>query len=80
MVMSILERTREIGVMKAIGGSDGDIRRIFLVEASAIGVLGGVGRRRARLGGGPRHQLRRQQLHPEPGRCRRATCSRSRCG
>ena len=42
MVMSILERTREIGVMKAIGGSDADIRRIFLVEASAIGVLGGV--------------------------------------
>lgn len=42
MVMSILERTREIGVMKAIGASDGDIRRIFLVEASAIGVLGGV--------------------------------------
>lgn len=43
MVMSILERTREIGIMKAIGGSDSDIRRIFLVEASAIGVLGGVG-------------------------------------
>jgi putative ABC transport system permease protein len=43
MVMSILERTREIGVMKAIGGSDGDIRRIFLVEASTIGLMGGVG-------------------------------------
>jgi putative ABC transport system permease protein len=42
MVMSILERTREIGVMKAIGGSDGDIRRIFLIEASAIGLMGGV--------------------------------------
>ena len=42
MVMSILERTREIGIMKAIGGSDGDIRRIFLIEASAIGGLGGV--------------------------------------
>jgi putative ABC transport system permease protein len=42
MVMSILERTREIGVMKAIGGSDADIRRIFLVEASAIGLMGGV--------------------------------------
>ncbi|HXT70703.1 MAG TPA: ABC transporter permease [Vicinamibacterales bacterium] len=42
MVMSILERTREIGVMKAIGGSDGDVRKIFLIEASAIGVLGGV--------------------------------------
>jgi putative ABC transport system permease protein len=43
MVMSILERTREIGIMKAIGGSDGDIRRIFLIEASAIGCFGGVG-------------------------------------
>lgn len=42
MVMSILERTREIGIMKAIGGSDSDIRRIFLIEASAIGALGGV--------------------------------------
>src|SRR5262249_56958430 len=42
MVMSILERTREIGVMKAIGGSDGDVRKIFLVEASAIGVMGGT--------------------------------------
>src|SRR4029078_4810700 len=42
MVMSILERTREIGIMKAIGGSDRDIRRIFLIEAAAIGFLGGV--------------------------------------
>jgi putative ABC transport system permease protein len=42
MVMSILERTREIGIMKAIGGSDGDIRKIFLVEASAIGLAGGI--------------------------------------
>jgi len=42
MVMSILERTREIGIMKAIGGSDSDVRRIFLIEASAIGVLGGI--------------------------------------
>lgn len=42
MVMSILERTREIGIMKAIGGGDGDVRRIFLVEASVIGILGGV--------------------------------------
>ena len=42
MVMSILERTREIGIMKAIGGSDRDVRKIFLVEAAAIGLAGGI--------------------------------------
>ena len=42
MVMSILERTREIGIMKAVGASDSHIRRIFLIEASVIGVLGGI--------------------------------------
>ncbi len=42
MVMSILERIREIGIMKAIGGSDADIRKIFLVEAGLIGVMGGI--------------------------------------
>jgi putative ABC transport system permease protein len=42
MVMSILERTREIGVMKAVGAADRDVRSIFLVEASTIGLAGGV--------------------------------------
>jgi ABC-type lipoprotein release transport system permease subunit len=42
MVTSILERTREIGLMKAVGGSEGDIMRIFFVEAGAIGAAGGV--------------------------------------
>jgi putative ABC transport system permease protein len=42
MVMSILERTREIGVMKSIGGSEDEIRTIFFVEAGVIGFLGGV--------------------------------------
>lgn len=42
MVMSIQERTREIGVMKVIGASLQDIKRLFLVEASMIGLLGGI--------------------------------------
>lgn len=40
MIMSILERRREIGVLKALGADDSDIRRIFLYEAGAIGTLG----------------------------------------
>jgi putative ABC transport system permease protein len=42
MVMSILERTREIGIMKAIGGSEREIRMIFFVEASVIGFVGAI--------------------------------------
>ena len=42
MIMSILERTREIGIMKAIGAEDREIKLIFFVEAAMIGVTGGV--------------------------------------
>ncbi len=42
MVMSILERYREIGIMKAIGATDGDVQRIFLFESGAMGLLGGA--------------------------------------
>jgi putative ABC transport system permease protein len=40
MLMSVLERTREVGVMKAVGAGDGHIQLIFLVEGALIG-LGG---------------------------------------
>jgi ABC-type lipoprotein release transport system permease subunit len=43
MVMSILERYREIGVMKAVGATDGDVQKIFLFESGMIGLLGGLG-------------------------------------
>ena len=42
MVMSVTERVREIGIMKALGCTVHDIRAMFLVEAGAIGVIGGV--------------------------------------
>jgi ABC-type transport system, involved in lipoprotein release, permease component len=42
LVMAILERRREIGIMKAIGASDGDLRILFFAEAGAMGILGGV--------------------------------------
>ncbi len=42
MIMSILERTREIGIMKAIGAEDREIKLIFFVEAAVIGLIGGV--------------------------------------
>ena len=42
LVMSILERYKEIGVMKAVGASDSDVKKIFLFEASLIGFWGGV--------------------------------------
>lgn len=42
MVMSIYERTREIGIMKVIGSSLGDIKKMFLFEAATIGLLGGI--------------------------------------
>ncbi|UCG62491.1 MAG: ABC transporter permease [Candidatus Zixiibacteriota bacterium] len=40
MVMSIVERTREIGVMKSLGADESEIRRLFLVESGAIGGIG----------------------------------------
>jgi putative ABC transport system permease protein len=42
LVMSVLERRREIGVLKALGASDADVKRLFFVEAGVMGSAGGA--------------------------------------
>jgi putative ABC transport system permease protein len=42
LVMAILERRREIGVLKALGASDRDVRQLFFAEASVMGLAGGA--------------------------------------
>lgn len=43
MFTSVLERTRDIGVMKAIGAKNKDILLIFLINSGLIGLVGGIG-------------------------------------
>jgi putative ABC transport system permease protein len=71
LVMAILERRREIGIMKAIGASDGDVKKLFLAEAAVMGLAGGalgvalgwvIGRL---INVGTNFYLRRQNLPPE---------------
>ncbi|WP_300408471.1 ABC transporter permease [Lagierella sp.] len=42
MIMSIYERTREIGIMKVVGASIKNIRDIFLIESTLVGFIGGI--------------------------------------
>lgn len=42
MIISVYERTKEIGLSKALGASDLDIMKIFLAECLIIGVMGGI--------------------------------------
>jgi putative ABC transport system permease protein len=42
LVMAILERRREIGIMKAIGASDTDVKGLFFAEAGVMGIFGGA--------------------------------------
>ncbi len=42
MTISLLERTHEIGIMKALGANDKTVKRLFNYESSIIGLLGGI--------------------------------------
>ena len=42
MIMAVYERTKEIGILKAVGAAPSQIRWLFVLEASLIGLLGGV--------------------------------------
>jgi putative ABC transport system permease protein len=71
LVMAILERRREIGIMKAIGASDVDVKMLFFAEAGVMGAFGGalgvalgwmIGRL---INLGTNIYLKRQDLAPE---------------
>jgi putative ABC transport system permease protein len=71
LVMAILERRREIGIMKAIGASDRDVRGLFFAEAGVMGLVGGslgvlsgwlIGRI---INFGTNVYLQRQQIPPQ---------------
>jgi putative ABC transport system permease protein len=42
LVMAVLERRREIGIMKALGASDADVKKLFFAEAATMGLVGGA--------------------------------------
>jgi putative ABC transport system permease protein len=42
LVMAVLERRREIGIMKALGASDADVKKLFFAEAATMGLIGGT--------------------------------------
>jgi putative ABC transport system permease protein len=71
LVMAILERRREIGILKAIGASDIDVKKLFFAEAGVMGAFGGalgvalgwaIGRV---INLGTNIYLRRQDMAPE---------------
>lgn len=67
MTMAIYERTREIGLMKAIGATNQDVMSVFLAEAGCIGLLGGIGGVGLALGLNAIINIVGQSLLPENG-------------
>ena len=57
MTITLLERTNEIGIMRAIGASSRDVRWIFLGESTFTGFLGGIGGIVIGMGGGQAFNL-----------------------
>jgi len=52
MIVGFLERIYEVGILKSLGATDYDVRNLFLVESSIMGLLGGVGGVLVGFGGG----------------------------
>jgi putative ABC transport system permease protein len=52
MIVGFLERIYEVGVMKSLGATDGDVQNLFLMESFMIGFLGGVMGLAIGVGGG----------------------------
>lgn len=42
MFMSVMERTRQIGVLKSLGTTNGEVMKLFLTESGLLGLIGGV--------------------------------------
>ena len=70
LAMAILERRREIGIMKAIGASDGDVKKLFFAEAARHGLGGRNPGSGAGLVDRPGDQHRHEHLFAAPGPAR----------
>jgi putative ABC transport system permease protein len=42
MMLTVKERTKEIGLMKAVGATTGDVRMLFLAESAMLGIVSGL--------------------------------------
>ncbi|MDP6612854.1 MAG: ABC transporter permease [Candidatus Hydrothermarchaeota archaeon] len=42
MFMSVMEQTRQIGILKALGATNGEVMTLFLIESSLMGIVGGI--------------------------------------